>query len=48
MRDHGAGHSQNSDLCMCLYVITHHRASEIFGGGGGIAFNALTIMKLGN
>lgn len=45
IRDHGAGHRQNSDICMCLYVITHHRASEIFVAVGGIALNVLAIMK---
>lgn len=46
MCDHGAGgHSQSSDLCLCLYVITHHRASEIFVVVDGIALNALAIMK---
>lgn len=28
-----------------LYVITHHRASEIFAVVDGIALNALAIMK---
>lgn len=46
MCNHGAGgHSQNSDLCMCLYVITHLRASEIFVVVDGIALNALAIRK---